>query len=85
MVVGSNPIAVTQTLDMAPVLREEFLDIQAFIECRFTLKLVRDTIITMHCTDKYSRHSFNHLASLANWLSAVDELSGLGFESRCCH
>ena len=72
MVVGSNPIAVTQTLDMAPVLREEFLDIQAFIESRFTLKLVRDTIITysqMHCTDKYSQHSFNHLASLAKWLN----------------
>ena len=30
---------------MAPVLSEEFLDIQATIECRFTLKLVCNMII----------------------------------------
>ena len=46
MVVGLNPVAITQTSDMAPVLSQEFLDIQATIECRFTLKLVRDMIIT---------------------------------------
>ena len=37
-----------------------FLDIQATIECGFTLKRVRDKIITysqMHRTDKYSQHS----------------------------
>ena len=41
------------------------------IECRFTLKLVRDMIITysqMYGTDKYSQQ-LNHLASLAKWLS----------------
>ena len=40
--------------------QEEFLDIQATIECGFTLKRGRDMIRTcnqMHCTDKYSRHS----------------------------
>ena len=31
---------------MAPAWSKEFLDIQASIECRFTLKLVRDMIIT---------------------------------------
>ena len=31
---------------MAPVLGREPLDIQAAIECRFTLKRVRDMIIT---------------------------------------
>ena len=31
---------------MAPVSCKEFLDIQATIDCRFTLKLVRDMIIT---------------------------------------
>ena len=39
---------------------KEFLDIQATIECGFTLKRVRDMIITysqMHRTDKFSQHS----------------------------
>ena len=39
---------------------KEFLDIQATIECGFTLKSVRDMIRTysqMHRTDKYSQHS----------------------------
>ena len=31
---------------MAPVSSKTFLDIQAIIECRFTLKRVRDMIIT---------------------------------------
>ena len=42
--------------DFAPPSREEFLDIQATIECGFTLKRVRDMIRTysqMHRTDKY--------------------------------
>ena len=46
--------------DFAPPSREEFLDIQATIECGFTLKRVRDMIRTysqMHRTDKYSQHS----------------------------
>ena len=43
---------------MAPALSREFLDIQT--ESVFTLKLVRDMIITYkqnHSTDKYSQHS----------------------------
>ena len=31
---------------MAPVSNREFLDIQATVECRFTLKRLRDMIIT---------------------------------------
>ena len=31
---------------MAPASSKDFLDIQASIECRFTLKLIRDMIIT---------------------------------------
>ena len=46
MVVGSNPVAVTETSDFAPVSSKEFLDIQATIECGFTLKRVRDIIKT---------------------------------------
>ena len=41
MVVGSSPAAVTETSDFAPALSNEFLDIQATIECGFTLKHVR--------------------------------------------
>ena len=39
---------------------KEFFGIQTTKECRFTLKCVRDIIITynqMHRTDKYSQHS----------------------------
>ena len=60
MVVGSSPVAVTETSDFAPVLSKEFLDIQATIECGLTLKGGCDMIRTysqMHRTDKYSQHS----------------------------
>ena len=60
VVVGSNPVAVTSPSDFAPASGKEFLDIQATIECGFTLKRVRDMIKTysqMHRTDKYSQHS----------------------------
>ena len=46
VVEGSNPVVVTKTSDKASVSRKEFLDIKATIDCRFTLKLVRDMIIT---------------------------------------
>ena len=52
------PVPVTYISDMAPALCKEFLDIQASIECRFTLKLVCDMSITynqMQRTDKYSQ------------------------------
>ena len=45
-VVGSNPVAVTSPSDFAPSSSKEFLDIQATIECGFTLKRVRDMIKT---------------------------------------
>ena len=43
-----------------PALSNEFLDIQATIECGFTLKRVRDmtkTYSQIHHTNKYSQHS----------------------------
>ena len=46
MVVGSSPVSVTKTSDFAPVSSKEFLDIQATIECIFTLKRVGDMIRT---------------------------------------
>ena len=46
VVVGSNPVAVTSPSDFTPASSKEFLDIQATIECGFTLKRVRDMIKT---------------------------------------
>ena len=37
-------------LDIAPVSRKEFLDVQVIAECRFTVKCVRDTINTQSIT-----------------------------------
>ena len=42
MVLGSSPVAVTPLSDFAPASSKEFLDIQATIECGFTLTRVRD-------------------------------------------
>ena len=41
---GSSLVAVTWTSDFVPVSSKEFLDIQATIECEFTLERVRDMI-----------------------------------------
>ena len=60
MVLCSSPVADTSPSDMARASSKEFLDIQATIECGFTLKRVRDmtkTYSQMHRTDKYSEHS----------------------------
>ena len=46
MVVGSNPVDVTETSDVVSVSSKEFLNIEATIERRSTLKRVRDMIIT---------------------------------------
>ena len=43
---GSSPVAATSISDFAPASSKEFLDIQATIECGFTLKRVRDMIRT---------------------------------------
>ena len=39
---GESPVAVTSSSDFAPASSKEFLDIQATIECGFTLKRIRD-------------------------------------------
>ena len=55
-----------------PVLSEGFLDIQAIVECRCTLKLVCDMITTYSRIaqyNKYSQHSSIINVSLAKWLS----------------
>ena len=73
---------------MAPASSKEFLDIQATVECGFTVKLVRDMIKTysqMHHTGKYSQHSSIIWPVWPNGWVFVYELSGCGFESRCNH
>ena len=60
VVVGSSSVAVTSPSHFAPASRKEFLDIQANIECVFTMKRVHDmtrTYSQMQLADKYSEHS----------------------------
>ena len=74
--------------DFAPVSSKELLDIQATVECGFTLKRVCDIIKTysqMRSTDKYSQHSSIIWPVWLNGCVFVYELSGSGFESRCSH
>ena len=47
---SSNPVAVTQTSDIAHVLSKEFFDIQTTTGFRFTLKRVYDMIRTHNHT-----------------------------------
>ena len=51
MVVGSSPVVVTQTPDFALVSSKEFLNIQATMECGFTLEGIRDMIKTCSQTE----------------------------------
>ena len=72
-----------ETSDIAPVSSKEFLNSQATIECRFTLKRVRDMLITysqMNRTDKYSQHSSIIWPVWLNGGVFDYELSGCGFE-----
>ena len=88
MVLGSSPVAVTSHSDFAPASSKEFLDIQATIECVFTLKQVRDMTIRysqMYRTDKYLQHSSIICPVWLNGCVFVYELSGCGFESCCSH
>ena len=67
---------------------KELLEIQATIDCRFTLKSVSDMIIRynqMLHTEKYSQHSSIIWPVWLNGWMFVYELSGCGFESCCCH
>ena len=69
---------------LAPASSKGFLDIQAPIECRFTLKRVREMIRTysqMHRTDKYSQYSSMIWQAWLNGWVFVYELSGCGLES----
>ena len=69
-------------------LKLQFLDIQATIECGFTLKPVHGMMIIyslVHLIDKYSQHSSIVWPVWLNGWVFVYELSGYGFESSCSH
>ena len=88
VVVGSSPVAVTETSDFTAASSKKFLDIQTTIEYRFTLKRVPDmtrTYIQIHRTDKYSQQSSINLPVWLNGWIFVFELSGCWFESSCGH
>ena len=73
---------------MAPILRKEFLDIQATIECVFTLKSVRDmkrTFSQKQIIDKYSLYGSVIWSVWLNGWVFLYELSGYGFEYRYSH
>ena len=65
-------------------LLHKFFDIQATIECEFTLKRICDmtrTYSQMHRTDKYSEHSSFIWSVWLNGYVFVYELSGSEFKS----
>ena len=63
-----------------PVSSKEFLDIQATIECTFTLKHVRDMIIIYsQSTIQISTHN-----TARSFKKYIYKLSGFGFESGRC-
>ena len=88
LAVSLSPIAVIENIDFLHVSSKAFLNIQATLECGFTLKRVRDMIWTynqMQRTNKYSQHgSFIKRIWLNGWVFLY-EVSGCGFEFRCNH
>ena len=63
VVVGTSPVVVIQTSDIAPVSNKEFLDIQATAECGFCLKLIQFFIlfyipfISFYCKNYIVHHN----------------------------
>ena len=83
-----QPSCITETSDIPPVSSKKFLDIQANIECRFTLKCLCDMIRTyseIHRSDKCSQLSWIIWSVWPNGWVLVYQLSGYGFESSCSH
>ena len=68
--------------------KQVFLDIWATIECRFTLKHIRDNTRTYNQidrTDMNSEHSSIICPVCINGSLFVYKISGSGFESSCTH
>ena len=74
MVLGSSPVAVTSPSDFAPASSKEFLDIQATIECGFTLKRVRDMTRTYSHNIKHYLLNQNDAAMVNTFLFEMNVL-----------
>ena len=69
----TNTQLFTQTSDFTPALNKVFLDIQATIKCGFTLKHVRDMIITYSkCNNAKEKKCFNSGLTLTLCLPRCD-------------
>ena len=55
--------------DIAPVSSKEFLDIQATIECGFTMKRVRDMIRAYSQMDRIDKYSQQNSIIWSVWLN----------------
>ena len=87
MAVGLSPIAVPETSDFVPVFRKEFLDIQATIECEFTLKCVCDMIrICNHFFHLYQQNKSSEpkvkFRQIANCCKRVLETAKLTYATK---
>ena len=86
VVAGSSPVEVTSTSNIASIFSKEFHEIQATIECRFTLTRVRDMIRTysqMHRTERNENTAQSYLVSLAKWLSVCLQTKWLWVQIQC--
>ena len=78
MVLGSSPVAVTSPSDFMPASSKEFLDIQATIECGFTLKHVRDMTKTYsHFSDYLSNESDSTILQLTDKKEIANKICSL--------
>ena len=77
---------VTSTSNIASIFSKEFHEIQATIECRFTLTRVRDMIRTysqIHRTERNENTAQSYLVSLAKWLSVCLQTKWLWVQIQC--
>ena len=82
MVLGSSPVAVTSPSDFAPASSKEFLDIQATIECGFTLKCIRDmtrtyALFTCSLVENLNFYVYIHSSPSENGRMPCSNLPGI--------
>ena len=88
VVQGLSLGAISYILDFPLASSKDFLDIDATIECGFTLKRVRDMTITyspVYRTDRHSKHSWIISTIWPNGWVLIYELGFSAFESTCSH
>ena len=68
---------------MAPVSNKEFLDIQANMECRFTLKLVRHVITTYRYIQYFTKKQLLPVKAGANQSNISSNITFLPCWMKC--